>query len=388
MIALTLLVRISLSMCARTINARLGAKRFLLSFELLTAAASILLVCSTNAAVICASLAVAGLGVGHSGSGGPAGPIERIWLASHAKQQTDRAYGFHAAFGYIGLAIGSLLAGVPQLLQIKSADAVAGAYRPMFVVIAILSLLSAVIVYRLKGGERRTRGSAAAEDRSAGRSSSAAALVNGLAMALSGTMTAYWLRAKFGVSEAEIGTVMALSYAGAGVTSITGIWAAERFGTAKAIVVMQLAGVLTVALMPWSGSFLIAAMLTVLSTSLHMGSRSNRSSAAANRRRLSPSPAASAEISRPTSDRKQRPKVARWRAILLRFSIVLWPGAFGRMIEHGHWVLPFYAAAIIQLAATIWYASATATPTTSEGNALSDSSTDPVMDTYTAILKR
>ncbi|REE88950.1 hypothetical protein A8990_10746 [Paenibacillus taihuensis] len=393
MIALTLLVRLSLSAFARTINARLGAKKYLLAFELLTAVASLTLVFSTNAAVICTSLAVAGLGVGHSGSGGPAGPIERFWIAAHAKQQTDRAYGFHAAFGYIGLAVGCLLAGVPQFLQIAQNGA--STYRAMFAVITALSLACAAIVYRLKGGERKSRGAgtvaASTDDRTTGRSSSAAALVNGLALALSGTMTSYWLRAKFGVSEAEIGIVMALSYAGAGITSIGGIWAAERFGTAKAIVGMQLAGVVTVALMPWSGSIYSAAILTALTTSLHMGSRSNRSAAAASKRRSRTSPEVSsaeeldlsgtdiAEPANERSSRKRRFMQTRWRALLLRLSIVLWPGAFGRMIEHGHWVLPFYVAAVIQLATTVWYASASASASMSPTE-LEASATTSTMD--------
>ncbi|MFC5448815.1 hypothetical protein [Paenibacillus aestuarii] len=41
--------------------------------------------------------------------------------------------------------------------------------------------------------------------------------------------------------------------------------------------------------------------------------------------------------------------------ISLRIGVVLWPGAFGHLIDRGHGALPFYIAAAVQLLALLWF---------------------------------
>jgi hypothetical protein len=101
---------------------------------------------------------------------------------------------------------------------------------------------------------------------------------------------------------------------------------------------MQLAGVIGVLLLPWASSFAMAAGLYALTSMFNLGTRGMRYSAMF---------ASSVKSSRSWSSRSA--------SFLIRLGAILWPGAFGHMIDEGEHVLPFYLAAAIQSLSTWWY---------------------------------
>jgi MFS family permease len=124
----------------------------------------------------------------------------------------------------------------------------------------------------------------------------------------------------------------------AGVVSLANISAANRFGSVKSVIAMQVMGIVFVLALPWSPWFWLASACIVGCTACNLGARGNRSTVVIDKRK-----------------RRKRSWQARACSFVLRLGTVLWPGAFGHLIEEGQFVLPFTIAAAVQFGATLWY---------------------------------
>jgi len=158
------------------------------------------------------------------------------------------------------------------------------------------------------------------------------------------TMTSYWLAAKFGASSASIGLVLALTYGCTAAVALAGVRLAERFGTLKAVLALQLGGIVFVLLLPAAPWFWLAALFVAGQAACSLGTRGSRSAAALEQRR-----------SHWPRSVPRRAWLRRLNTLLLRIGVVLWPGAFGQLLDRGHAALPFYIAAAVQLLALLWY---------------------------------
>lgn len=387
------------------LNALLGPKNYLLLYEVLTAAAALLVIVSSGTATLCLAIIVAGFGMGHSGSGGPAAPIERRWLGAFSRKLTI-LFGKHALLGYAGMGFGALIACLTPLLRDWLPDR--EAYRLLFILPAVCAAAGVALLLSIHGGARR-RAATAEEANLAASPSSASSpsvkpalsrrmslllaggiillgllilfvggyaefpilsafmpvllflllialamirvaggspeemngvmnIVQTVAVTLTSTMSAYWFSERFQVSTSEVGLVIALSYLLAGVLAYALIHASERFGPIKPVVNLQLAGAVCVLLLPLAASFVPAAILYVLCSMFNLGTRGTRYAV------INAQPA-----------RKQRSRSSRLASFLIRLGAILWPGAFGRLIDEGEHILPFFFAAAIQLFSTWRY---------------------------------
>ncbi|MGG1312066.1 hypothetical protein [Cohnella laeviribosi] len=144
---------------AAEMRARLGAKRCLLLFEALAACGALAVSVSANAFVLDAAIICSGWGSGHSGSGGPAFPVERGWLAAYARYDSHRLFRIHALFTYTGLGAGCLIACLASLCSANSPGLYG--YRAVFLFIAILNAGCMYFIWRLSGGSRKASSSSA-----------------------------------------------------------------------------------------------------------------------------------------------------------------------------------------------------------------------------------
>ncbi|MCK9857822.1 hypothetical protein [Paenibacillus sp. ATY16] len=385
------------------INALLGPKKYLLLYEGLTGAAALMVILSSRTVPLCLAVIAAGFGMGHSGSGGPAAPIERRWLSAFSRKLTI-LFGKHALLGYAGMGLGAFIACLTPLLQIRLPNQ--EAYRLLFIVPAICAFAGGALILTIQGGARRrsatgeesrlaasasaapppsvksaisrrmslllaagvimlgfltlfARGSASfpllsalmpvllflllialAMIRAAGSSPEEMAgmmnMVQTVAVTLTSTMSAYWFSERFRVSATEVGLVIALSYLLAGALSYVLIHASERMGPIKPVVSLQLAGAACVLLLPLAPSFITAASLYALCSMFNLGTRGTRYAVMMDEQPI----------------RKQRSPSSRLASFLIRLGAILWPGAFGRMIDEGEHMLPFFLAAAVQLFST------------------------------------
>ncbi|WP_369406107.1 MFS transporter [Alicyclobacillus kakegawensis] len=157
LLALSGIVRSLFTVFAGEINQRLGPKRFVMLFEVIAAAAALMMTLSANPIVICLAVSTAGFGRGHSGSGGPITPIERGWLGAYAlrrdKSFANYVFGIHAALGYLGMGVGSAAAAFPSLCQGILPGALA--YRPLFALMSGLALACTLVIANAPGGSRK-----------------------------------------------------------------------------------------------------------------------------------------------------------------------------------------------------------------------------------------
>ncbi|PWW05138.1 MFS transporter [Paenibacillus cellulosilyticus] len=154
-IAASSLLRIVFALFGGALSARLGAKHSLLLFEVITLAASIVMVITSVPWLVAAAVTAAGLGSGHSGSGGPAAPIERAWLGAYVKDaaKAKALYGRNALYSYAGLGAGALLACIPDRLH--GAFEGTASFRLLYAIVAIITAGCIVCIWRIQGGARK-----------------------------------------------------------------------------------------------------------------------------------------------------------------------------------------------------------------------------------------
>lgn len=440
------IVRAALSLGAGRLNAWLGAKRMLLLFEALTAVGAAAAAAAAQPAVLAAAVIAAGLGSGHSGAAGPAAPIERAWLAAHARRSgAGPLIAIQTRIGWFGMAAGDWLACAAALGG--GAHAGPNAYRPVFGLLALLSACGAALLLRTKGGKRRAgerpaepqpraameassassstlptehspataplprtqlslpepaatvegparwasarvympaiccalaiflaialrhaglrplslyapiavflaavalpfarlpgrrRSSARAAGRRTDELKRLAHLLGVVSATLTSTMTSYWFSAKFDASLVRIAALMGCSYAGAGLLSMLFEQSSKRRGTLAAVVAMQTVSVALLLVLPWASAFWLAAALEIGCTACSLGTRGGRM-----------------ELQAERGGKRERSPSFRAYYLTVRFGAALWPGAFGRLVDEGQYVVPFYIAAVLQAGSTYAYA--------------------------------
>lgn len=147
------IVRTVLTLFAGRLNAYLGPKRYLLLFESLTVVAAAVVALTSRPVVLAAAIIAAGLGSGHSGSGGPAAPIEQAWLAAHARRGTNPLIAIHTRIGWFGMGIGAWLACLVSVWGGEHPGP--NGYRLVFLAFALISAGSLMLLLLVKGGKRR-----------------------------------------------------------------------------------------------------------------------------------------------------------------------------------------------------------------------------------------
>jgi MFS family permease len=193
-------------------------------------------------------------------------------------------YSLNAALGFLGNAVGAILAATPSSLNAIMPGALA--YRPLFLLFAVGSLLCCVLIARTPDTEANrsqvhlavnpSRGVERQENRLVLRLM-IANLLNGAGIGASGPLIAYWFAVRFGKGPAEIGPLMAGGFLMAAVASVATGWASKWLGMVRAVVVMRIVGLALLVALPLSPSFGLAASLYMLRTMFNRGTTGARS---------------------------------------------------------------------------------------------------------------
>lgn len=163
-------------------------------------------------------------------------------------------------------------------------------------------------------------------------------LLNGLAVGFIGPMMAYWFAVRFGVSTTQIGVTLALSFVFTGISSLITGRLTDRFGMVRAVVFLQILGVLMMLVLPLMPSFALASVIYVARSALARGTQGARS-------------ALSTSLTR---DNRRGFSVS-MNALVMRLSSVVGPTASGYIFDLGWLSVPFYVAACLQLSSSILY---------------------------------
>jgi MFS family permease len=342
-LAMALLVGAGLTMLLGPLSDRFGRRRFLLAYDAAQGVAAAIAFITTAPATLAAAAIVGGFGRGGSGAAGPFSPVEQAWLAQCVPaSRRGPFYSLNAAVGFLGMAIGAVLAGLPQWTA--GATPPADAYRPLFAATTLLSVVCFALVAAGKDARSDLAPAAVEPDRSVERQREnrmirqlvIANSLNGMGLGLTGPLMSYWFALRFHQGPGEIGPIIAISFVLAAGSSLFSGWLMRWMSVVRTVVVMRTAGLLLLLALPFAPSFALASVLYIGRTVLNRGTSGPRSAVnvgivRAARRGFS---AASANVA-------------------LQIPRAIGPMLAGLCYEVGLLAEPFVAAAVFQ-AAYVW----------------------------------
>jgi Na+/melibiose symporter-like transporter len=248
----------------------------------------------------------------------------------------------NAAVGFIGMAAGAVLAGVPQWTA--GANPPADAYRPLFALAALLSVVSFALLAAGKDTRKDLAPRTSKQDRGIERQREnrlirqlvIANSLNGVGLGLTGPLISYWFALRFDQGPEAIGLMMAISFVLAAGSSLFSRWLMRWMSVVRTVVVMRSAGLLLLLALPFAPSFVLASVLYVGRTVLNRGTSGPRS-------------AVSVGLVRPA----RRGFSVASANVALQIPRAIGPMLAGLCYEVGLFAEPFLAAAVFQ-AAYVW----------------------------------
>jgi MFS family permease len=390
------LVGAILILCIGIMSDRFGRKPFLIVYETMTAIAALLLVLTTQPAILTVIIVLTGFGRGQNGAAGPFTPAEQAWMAARVpRSERGHVFSTNTALGFFGMATGSLIAGTPHLWQQYLPGALS--FHPLFILMFALSVACVFVIATAPTGEARTQlkqtalpavvsseshlsktetvpgdsqplnhpqpannatplntmskdappvtsqpeRSEAAIRRQENKNMAKLAGVNalnGLAIGFMGPMMSYWFALKFGVTSAEIGTTLALSFVFTGFSSLITGSLTKRFGMVRSVVWLQLFGILMVLMLPLAPSYWLASSIYIVRSAFSRGTQGARS-------------ALSSSLTRD----KRRGFSVSMNSLAMRLPSSIGPTLSGTMLDTGIFALPFFLAGALQLCSTLLY---------------------------------
>lgn len=337
------IVSVFLVLFVGVLSDRLGRKPFLLFYELLTAACALTGVLTTNGILLFTAIVLAGFGRGQTGSPGPFAPAEQAWLAAYVpREQRGNVYSINNALGFFGMATGALLAGATVLWDEELPGALA--YRPLFALIFILSLITAVIILTTRGEkaekpEKITDEKEKAAEREVSRNENKSILklvsinvINGIAVGLTGPMVSYWFAIKFDVSNAQIGTTLAVTFFATGFASLLQAKLAGKFGMVRSVMWMRVIGSLLMLLLPLLPTYVLVSVVYIVRSAVNRGTQGARQ-------------ALSVSLTRDS----RRGFASSVNSLSMRIPTSIGPYVTGYLFEIGALAAPFYIAGVLQL---------------------------------------
>ncbi len=337
-----LLSGVVLTLLAGPLSDRAGRRRFLFVYEAAQFCAALAALLSAHPAILTAAVVVGGFGRGGNGGAGPFAPVEQAWLAqSVSAVRRGPVYSLNAALGFVGNALGATIAALPDHLHATLPGPLA--YRPLFLLSALGSLLCCVLIARTPDSEAtQARRHAESEPATPGVQHMEnrlvlrlmiANVINGVGVGATGPLIAYWFALRFGEGPAEIGPLMAGGFLMATLASLATGWLTKSLGIVRAVVAMRVVGLALLIALPFAPSFGIAGALYILRGMFNRGTTGARS-------------ALSISIVRP----QRRGFAASMANVSMQVPRSISPVLTGFLFAAGDLSLPFFIGATFQAA--------------------------------------
>ncbi|MCY0878838.1 MAG: MFS transporter [Firmicutes bacterium] len=326
---------------------RRGRKPFLAAYECVTAVSALGLALTHNPWILTLAIVLTGFGRGQNGAAGPFTPAEQAWMVRYIPpRRRSQVLSVNTALGFFGMALGALLAGAAHVWRPWFPGP--ERFAPLFALIALLSLVTAALVMTTPEERSEKRSPAESNSRETrtvvrreNRDLAKLALINGfngLAVGLFGPLMSYWFSARFHASSTAIAASLSLSLAVTGVASLASGHLAQKVGTIRAIVWLQIVGVLLTMAIPWMPTFLWASVLYTLRSAFSRSTQGVRS-------------ALSTSLTRD----ERRGLAVSINSLSMRLPSAIGPTIAGYLLENGDFGLPFVLGGLLQLASTLSY---------------------------------
>ncbi len=249
---------------------RVGRKRVLIAVALLAVAGAALDATTTGFWLLAIAGALTSLARGGGGAAeaGLLHPAEQPLLAaSVTDRQRNPAFAALAIAGAFGGLLGSLLAGLPDVLQARGHVTVLGAYHISFAIAAVITALLLPLIAPVR--EPRPARPAAAPIISRRNVGIVLRLwlidsLQGLAGGLLGPFLSLWLAERFGAGPGRIGGLNAMISLATMAVYLGSPVVARRVGSVRAVVLLRLAGVAGLAALALAPTFRLASLANIL----------------------------------------------------------------------------------------------------------------------------
>ncbi len=331
-----------LSLLTGLVSDRVRRKPFLLFYEAVSLIGGLATLFSANAVVIVLAAILVGYGRGANGAAGPFSPAEQSWLAEQVDpRQRGQVYSVNAAVGFLGMGTGALIAMLPSFL--RASIGLVSAYRLLFLLVVIPSVINLVLFYDAKEQYRRPRErlrlptEEQTETQTRRRENKALMQLmfvnafNGLAIGLTGPLISYWFALKFGVGPSYIAPVIAASFLLAAKLSFVTGRVSQRAGIVGPVVVERLIGLILYAVLPLIPLYWLASVIYLLRTVFTRG----------------PAGAQQA-LTMGLVREHRRGLAASLNVVSFLIPRSIGPGFSGYLLDVGMFGLPFYLAAGLQ----------------------------------------
>ena len=330
---------------------RVGRKPFVLVSELSTAGCALIGILSINPFLLFIAIAFSGFGKADAGSASPFAPAEQAWLASFIKpSERGKIYSLNNALSFFGMATGAMLVGTMGFGNLSLGISV---YHLAFYATFAFSIATTAIVLTVSREsfnrkEKPIEKMSENEEMKITKEENTAILklaginvLNGIAIGLTGPMMAYWFSVKFGVSSAQIGSTLALTFFATGIISMFQARISHKYGTVQSIVMVRFVACLLLILMPLLSSYALVSILYILRTALNRGSQG-----------------AGQALSVSLTRGKRSGFASSINLLSTRLPISIGPYITGYLFGLGALALPFYLAAGLQGSFAYFYGKA------------------------------
>jgi MFS family permease len=319
---------------------RMSRRGLLLGYEIAAALAALAAMLAPNLAVLIVAATVGGFGRGANGAAGPFSPVEQAWLAREVTGDARRhAFSINATLAFLGMAAGALLIVLPAALGLGFHTL--SSYRALFTVPLAGSVVSLILIAQTRVPAAEPNPPPAAtppseahitrEENRLLRRLATVSAINGFAIGIVSPLIAYWFLRRFGQGPAEIGPALALSFVLASAGSVIGGWLNRRFGAVRSVVWMRIVGLGLLVAIPFSPTFLIAAVLYALRSACNRGTAAARQLVAAGLTRA-----------------ERRGLAASVQSLSTQLPRAAGPVLGGWLIHRGEFVAPFLLTAVVQ----------------------------------------
>ena len=329
------LVGALLALLVGYVGDRMRRKPLVQSYQVLTLACGVVAAATAQPIPLVIAAILASFGRGANGAAGPFSPAEQAWLSETIPaRERGSVYNLTMALGFLGMALGSLLAMLPAFWHGWLPGALS--YRPLFVLVAVLSLVTLVVL--LPAQESYVpQPEAPAEHITRRRENRALAKLviingfNGLAIGLTGPLIPYWFALKFGMGPQAIAPVMAATFAATSLAAILSGRLAQRVGLVNSVVAMRGMGTLLLFVLPLAPVYWTASLVYLLRSCFNRGSAGSRQALAIGLVR-----------------QQRRSLAASLNVVSFQLPQAAGPVLSGLLFDTGNLALPFYVGAALQ----------------------------------------
>lgn len=350
---------------------RFGRRPFLLAYQVLMVAGTALILWVPGPFTLGAVSTVLGFGRGANGTAGPFGPAEQAWMAQSVPgRDRGNVFSLNNAAAFVGMGVGSLLAGVAAAVFQK--DGALAAYVSAFVLTGGLALVNLVQLWFIPDtrgqaarneAEARRRAAEPAPEPAPGTQRSASEslaevadtaraderrvvhqenvamarlvfvnAINAVGIGMVGPLIPYWFSVRFGIGPEAIGPIYAVTFFATAVSSFITGTLVTRVGLVRSVVGTRVLGLMSLLAMAIAPGYALAAGMYVLRSVMNRGSAGARQ-------------ALSVGLVR---DRR-RGLASSLNALSMRLPSALGTALSGVLFSLGSFTLPFVFAAAMQL---------------------------------------